>query len=294
LIVPPIRIRDNISLPPDTYKIKIKGNEIASYNLMIGHYLAMGSSQGTEIPGIQTTEPAFGLPAIWITESQREQAEMSGYTVADPVSILITHLQEVIKRHARDLLGRQEVQTIISTLKETNAELVNEVINANAVPPGTFQKILQNLLEENVSIKNMLLILEALADCIPNDVGNIDIMTEHVRSALRNQISRQYLGPENYIPVITIEPELEDKMIKSIQGSYMALEPDIAQKVYQNARVLIQSAMANQMNAIMLVQPGLRPYFKRFIARIAPDFPVISMNEIEPNIEIRAIGTINF
>jgi len=296
LIVPPIRIRDNIQLKPENYIIKIKGSDVATGELMIGHYLAMGGGQATEIPGIQTTEPAFGLPAIWITESQREQAELSGYTVADAPSVMATHIQEVIRRHGRELLGRQEVQTIITTLKETNADLVNEVIGPNGITQSIFQKVLQNLLEEGISIRNMLLIIEALSDCIPDYSKDVDFLTEYVRSALRRQISKQFASMDNTISVITIDPELENTLIGSLQRTertgYLALDNQITQNIYKNAGEQVRIAQANGLYPLILVTPGIRPYFKKFIEKSIPGVIVLSYNEIDNSFEVRAIGMI--
>ncbi len=295
LIVPPIRIRDNIQLAPNAYILKIKGNEAGSYELMLDHYLAMGGGQGIEIPGIQTMEPAFGLPATWITESQREQAESAGYTIADVPSVLITHIQELIKRRAPELLGRQEVQTIISTVRETHADLINEVIGANAVTTAAFQKILQALLAENVSIRNILLVLEALAECVPKFAGDIDFMIEHVRTALKHQISKQYLSTDNYISSITLDPELEELLINSLQrtenGSNFIIDPQIAQQILQHTIDQIKIAQSSVSSPVILVTPGIRPFFKRFIEKYAPDFPVLSYNEIV--VEVRAVGMIS-
>jgi flagellar biosynthesis protein FlhA len=295
LIVPPIRIRDNIQLAPNAYILKIKGNEAGSYELMLDHYLAMGGGQGIEIPGIQTMEPAFGLPATWITESQREQAETAGYTIADVQSVLITHIQELIKKRAPELLGRQEVQTIVSTVRETHADLINEVIGPNAVTTTAFQKILQGLLSENVSIRNILLVLEALAECVPKFSGDIDFMIEHVRAALKHQISKQYLSSDNYISSITLDPELEELLINSLQrtenSANFAIDPQNAQQILQHTIDQIKIAQSSVTSPVILVTPGLRPFFKRFIEKYAPDFPVLSYNEIV--VEVRAVGMIS-
>ncbi|HNY13079.1 MAG TPA: flagellar biosynthesis protein FlhA [Candidatus Wallbacteria bacterium] len=299
LIVPPIRIRDNIQLKPESYVIKIKGTEVAKNELMAGHYLAMGGGQGYEIPGIQTIDPAFGVKAVWITESQREQAEMAGYMVADVSLVLATHIQEVIKKHAREILGRAEVKTIIDTLKEANPDLVNEIISPDAISLGTLQKVLQNLLEENISIRNMLLILEALGESVEYK-NDIDVLTEQVRWALARQISQQLLGSESSINVITIDPELEDKLISSLQRSdktiYMSLDPQTSQRVAQSASEQVNIARTNGIHPIILVAPGIRPYFRRFLIRSSPNFSgvsVISHNEIDQSVELRAIGMIS-
>ncbi len=299
LIVPPIRIRDNIQLKPESYVIKIKGTEVAKNELMAGHYLAMGGGQGFEIPGIQTIDPAFGVKAVWITESQREQAEMSGYMVADISLVLATHIQEVIKKHAREILGRTEVQTIVSTLKEANPDLVNEIISPDAISLGVLQKVLQNLLEENISIRNMLLILEALGESIEYK-NDIDVLTEQVRWALARQISQQLQGSETSISVITIDPELEDRLISSLQRSdktvYMSLDPQTSQRLAQSVSEQVNIARTNGIHPVILVAPGIRPYFRRFLMRTSPNFTgvsVVSHNEIDQSVELRAIGMIS-
>ncbi len=295
LIVPPIRIRDNIQLAPNAYLLKIKGNEAGSYELMLDHYLAMGGGQGIEIPGIQTMEPAFGLPATWITESQREQAEAAGYTIADVPSVLITHIQELIKKRAPELLGRQEVQVILSTVRETNADLLNEVIGASAITVSSFQKVLQGLLAENVSIRNILLVLEALAECVPKFAGDVVFMIEHVRTALKHQISKQYIGADNYIAAITLDPELEELLINSLQrtenSASFAIDPQNSQRILQRTIDQIKIAQSSVNGAVLLVAPGIRPFFKHFIEKYAPDFPVLSYYEVVS--EVRAIGMVS-
>ena len=294
LIVPPIRIRDNMMLAPNAYMIKIKGGEAGGYELMLDHYLAMGTSQSIDISGIQTFEPAFGTPATWITESQREQAENSGYMVADVQSVLITHLQELIKKRAPELLGRQEVQTIITTLKENNPELISDVINPNAVTTAIFQKILQSLLAENISIRNMIIIFEALAECVPDYVKDVDYMIEHVRVALRHQISKQHMGSDNYIPAITLDPEIEEMLVNSLQrtdrSASFAIDPQTAQTLLQRTVEQINLARSSMLSMVILVNPGIRPYFKNFIEKYAPGVPVLSYNEVV--VDVRSIGNI--
>jgi flagellar biosynthesis protein FlhA len=233
MIVPIIRLRDNIQLSPSQYVIKIKGVEVSSGELMMDHFMAMNPGTAEEeIDGIPTAEPAFGLPAIWITESQRDRAEMLGYTVVDPPSIIATHMTEVIKKHAHELLGRQDVQTLLDNVKNSYPAIVEELV-PKQLSLGEVQKVLANLLREGVSIRDMVTILETLADYAPV-TRDTDMLTEYVRQALGRAISRAFITPENS-DVITIDPQLEQMIMDSVQktevGSYLTIEPSVINKI---------------------------------------------------------------
>lgn len=296
LIVPAIRIRDNMQLKPDTYAVKIKGQEVALGQLMINHYLAMNPGTATrEIQGIDTVEPAFGLPALWINELQREEAELAGYTVADISSVVATHLTELIKRHAHEILGRQEVQTVLTQLKESYSDLVNELI-PGVLKVGDYQKILQSLLREGVSIRNQLAILEALADVAPDANGDLEYITERVREALKRQITRQFTQADGTMPVITLDPALEDKLAglveKGDRGGYIAVSADLAHKIWNGVAEESRRMAAQGLVPVILVSGSIRPYFKKFIEKMVPNIHVVSYNEVADGVNVSGVGVI--
>lgn len=296
-IVPPIRIRDNMQLKPNAYSIKIKGMEIAAGELMLDSYLVLGPGieEDKDIKGVLTTEPAFNLPAKWIDSSEREIAELKGFTVVDPPSVLATHLTQVIKEHAHELLGRQEVQNILNYIKEQNPAVVNELI-PDLLSLGDVQKVLKNLLREQVSIRDVVSILEALAD-YARVTRDTDVLTEYVRQALRRHITKQYVDDKGKLVVLTIEPGLEEKLRESVQqsefGSYLVLEPDMAQKLVNEIRKHSEHLARKGSIPMLLVAPILRIYFKRFIERFVPNLVLLSYNEIEPGIELEVAGMVS-
>lgn len=295
MIVPVIRLRDNIALSPNQYVIKIKGVELAGGELMLDHYLAM--SPGVveeEISGINTTEPAFGLPAVWINESQRDKAEMLGYTVVDPPSVITTHLTEVIKRHAHELTGRQEVQTIIDKVKENYPAIVEELV-PKVMTIGEIQKVVANLLKEGISIRDMVTILETLADYAPT-TNDTDILTEYVRQALGRAISRRFMR-EKQSSVITLDPKLEQVIMDSVQktetGSFINLEPGIINTIINNLSKQVQKLMNLGQQPIILASPIVRLYFKRLVEQSIPGLVVLSYNELDPDVQVQAVGTVS-
>jgi len=294
LIVPTIRIRDNIQLKPNVYVIKLKGVEIARGDLLLDHYLAMNSGNAMEeIPGIPTLEPAFGLPAVWIRESDREQAEMNGYTVVDPVSVLATHLTEVIKSHAAEIIGRQEVQTLVDAIKQNNPAVVDELM-PNLLSLGDIQKVLTNLLRERISIRDMKSILETLAD-YASVTKDQEILTEYVRQGLVRQISHQY-ATNNTLSCITVDPQLENKIMSAVQrtehGSYVAFDPSAMQKLINNLNTELAKLTNLGYQPIVLVSPAVRLYFRKLTERIVPNLVVLSYAEVEPKIEVQALGMV--
>lgn len=295
MIVPVIRLRDNIALSSNQYVIKIKGVELASGELMLDHYLAM--SPGVveeEVTGIHTTEPAFGLPAVWIDESQRDRAEMLGYTVVDPPSVIATHLTEIIKRHAHELTGRQEVQTIIEKVKENYPAIVEELV-PKVMTIGEIQKVVANLLKEGISIRDMVTILETLADYAPT-TNDTDILTEYVRQALGRAISRRFMK-EKQSSVITLDPELEQVIMDSVQktetGSFINLEPGIINTIINNLSKQVQKLINLGQQPIVLASPIVRLYFKRLVDQSIPGLVVLSYNELDPDIQVQAVGTVS-
>ncbi len=296
IVVPVIRIRDNIQLRPNEYVIKIKGNQVAKGEILLDHYLAMSPGVDDEaVVGIPTTEPAFGLPALWVTEENKEVAELSGYTVVDPPSVVATHLTEVIKRHAHELLGRQETRALIDNVRETAPVLVDELI-PGMLSIGDVQKVLQKLLKEKVSIRNLPVILEALADHAVY-TKDPDVLTEYVRQALSRQITLQYTEPGQPLRVLTAGPGLEktisERVEQSEQGSYLAIDPETSQRIYQSMSEQISKMVSAGHQPIVLASPAIRMYLRQLMERMMPDVPVISYNELEPHVEVQSVGMVN-
>ena len=294
LVVPTIRIRDNIQIKPNAYIIKLKGVEIAKGELLLDHYLAMNS--GTvfeEIQGIDTIEPAFGLPALWIPEASREQAELNGYTVVDAVSVLATHLTEVIKAHADEILGRQETQNLIDNAKKNNPSLVDEVV-PDLLGVGDIQKVLANLLRERVSIRDMTTILEVLAD-YAQATKDTEILTEYVRHAMARQITQQYTQ-NNQLTCITLDPAIENRIAGAVQrterGSYVSLDPDTMQKLLTSLSNELQKLTDMGYQPIALTSPTVRLYFRKLVERSVPGIIVLSHAEIDQSVEIQIIGVV--
>ncbi|MFA6448757.1 MAG: flagellar biosynthesis protein FlhA [bacterium] len=295
IIVPPIRIRDNIQLRPNEYSVKIKGTEVAGGTLMVDYFLAMNPGNvSQEIDGVDTTEPAFGLPAKWIREANKEQAEMIGYTVVDPASVVATHLTEVIKNHSFELLGRQEVQSLIEIVKERNSVVVDELI-PNKLELGEVQKVLQNLLRERVSIRNLATILELLADYAAM-TKDVNVLTEYVRAGLARQICRQHQMPDGTIPVITIDPRFEDAVLESVHdagtASYPVLAPEVIEKLSKNLSAMIEKAISLNYQPIVMCSPRVRMYIRRLVERLFPSLVVLSHSEIVPDAKVRSVGMI--
>ena len=294
LVVPTIRIRDNIQIKPNSYIIKLKGMEIARGELMLDHFLAMNS--GTvfeEVPGIETTEPAFGLPALWIPEAQREQAELNGYTVVDAVSVLATHLTEVIKQHASEILGRQETQNLIDNLSKTHQSLVQEVI-PELLGVGEVQKVLAYLLDERISIRDMATIMEVLAD-YARVTKDPEILTEYVRHAMARQISAQVVQG-NVLPCITLDPSLENRIVGGVQrtdhGSFVNLDPDTMRKIITSLNAEIEKIANMGYPPVVLTSPAVRLYFRKLVSRSVSGITIVSHAEISSTVEIQILGVV--
>jgi len=293
ILVPVIRLRDNIQLNPNEYVIKIKGVEIARSEIMMDHYLAMNPGNvEEELQGFDTREPAFGLPAMWIDEGQRERAEILGYTVVDPPSVIATHLTEVIRRHAHEFTGRQEVQTIIDNIRKNYPAVVDELI-PKQMSLGEVQKVLSNLLKEGISIRDMVTILETLADYAPV-TNDTDILTEYVRQSLGRAISKKYFtdGTE----VLTLDPELEQTIMDSVKKTetttYIAMDPQVTSTLLGNLSQEVQKFIKMGKQPVVLASPIVRLYFKKLTEHAMPDLVVISYNELDPNLDIRSIGVV--
>jgi flagellar biosynthesis protein FlhA len=294
IIVPPIRIRDNMQLKPNVYVIKIKGVEVARGEVRPDRYLAMNPGTATEeIKGEKTTEPAFGLPAIWIREADRERAEVAGYTVVDAPSIVATHLTEVIKKNAPEILGRQEVQTLLDNLKESYPAIVEEVSGVLSI--GEIQKVLHNLLREEVSIRDLLTILETLADYAPQ-TKDIDILTERVRAGLSRQICNQYVGEDGVLRVITLDPSVEELITSSLQqtpeGEQVVLDPGTLQKLLMVLKENANKVSQAGYQPVLLTSPQIRRHIKQISRRTIPNLVVLSYNEIIQDIQVTSLGTI--
>ena len=294
LMVPPIRIRDNMRLAPDEYSILIKGVEVAKGKIKVDKYLAMDSTGKAEkIAGEETKEPAFNLPALWIDDKAREKAEMAGYTVVDPPSIVATHLTEIIKTYGYEVLGRQEVQQILDNIKESNPALVEEVLKITTI--SIVQKVLQNLLKERISIRDMVSILEAIAD-YGDKVKNVDILTEYVRSSLRRQITHAFIDDNRSLSVFTIDPNLENMLAESIQetdeGMVSGLSPDNINKIYQNTKDLLDKAKTNGQSPIFITAANVRSLFHDILERTIPNIVVLSYNELESDVKIENLGVL--
>lgn len=296
LVVPVVRIRDNIQLQPNEYRIKIKGNEIARGELLLDHYLAMSPGVDDEsIEGIETIEPAFGLPALWISEELKERAEMSGYTVVDPPSVVSTHLTEMIKKHAHELLGRQEVKQLVEHMKETHAALVEDV-TPEPLTIGEIQKVLSKLLKENISIRNLPVIFETLAD-YGQLTKDTDLLTEYARQSLARQISKQYSDEQSKLKVITLSGTVEKRIAESIQqtehGNYLAMDTNESQAIFDSITSEIKRSNEVTPITVLLCSPAVRMYVRQLIERYLPDVPVLSYNELEPDLEVQSIGVVN-
>lgn len=296
LVIPVVRIRDNIQLRPNEYRIKIKGSTAASGDLLLDHYLAMspGEDDGT-IEGIDTVEPSFGLPAKWITEEVKEQAEILGYTVVDPPSVVSTHLTEAIKAHAHELIGRQETQQLIDHLKESYPILVDEV-TPNPLTVGEIQKVLAKLLKEGVSIRNLPIIFETLAD-FGKMTSDTDLLTEYVRQALAKQITRQFTEEGESLKAITLSGKIEKLVADSVQqtehGNFLSLDPMDSQRILEAMAGQVEEVSFMQQTPIILCSPAIRMYIRQLAERYFPQLPILSYNELEPSIEVQSIGVVN-
>ena len=294
-VVPMIRLRDNIQLNPNQYVIKIKGIQVSEGEILFDHYMAMNPGYvEEEITGIPTFEPSFHLPAIWITESQRERAESLGYTVVDPPSIIATHLTEVIRQHIAELLTRQDVQNLINNIKDNNSTLIDELV-PKLMGIGEIQKVLQNLLEEGISIRDLVTILETLADhaAVTRDP---DILTEYARQGLKRAISSKYFTVGEVTNVVTVDPAIEQEIMNSVknteQGSYLSLDPERSKKIVEALGNELKKLEDMGKNPIVITSPIVRMYFRNLAKDYYKDIIVISYNEVESNVELQSVGMV--
>ncbi|MBQ9928059.1 MAG: flagellar biosynthesis protein FlhA [Lachnospiraceae bacterium] len=294
-VVPIIRLRDNIQLNPNQYIIKIKGIQVSEGEILFDHYMAMNPGYvEEEITGIPTFEPSFHLPAIWITEGQRERAESMGYTVVDPPSIIATHLTEIIRQHIAELLTRQDVQNLVSNLKETNPSLVEELV-PKLLGLGEVQKVLQNLLREGISIRDLLTIFETLAD-YASSTRDTDILTEYVRQSLKRAISSKFFPANETTSVVTLDPKLEQEIMANVKqtenGAYLTLDPEKTKGIMKAVGNEVAKLENLGKNPIIITSPIVRMYFKRLTEDYYRDLIVVSYNEIENNIELQSVGMV--
>ena len=296
-VVPIIRLRDNIQLNPNQYIIKIKGIQVTEGEILFDHYMAMNPGYvEEEITGIPTFEPSFHLPAIWITEGQRERAESLGYTVVDPPSIIATHLTEVIRSHIAELLTRQDVQNLVNNLKESNPVLVDELI-PKMLGLGEVQKVLQNLLEEGISIRDLLTIFETLADHATS-TRDTDVLTEYVRQSLKRAISNKYFPANETTSVVTLDPRVEQEIMASVkqteQGAYLTLDPEKTRKIMASVETEVGKLESLGKNAIIITSPIVRMYFKKLTEEYFKDLIVVSYNEVDSSVELQSVGMVTY
>ena len=295
-VVPIIRLRDNIQLNPNQYIIKIKGIQVSEGEILFDHYMAMNPGYvEEEITGIPTFEPSFHLPAIWITESQRERAESLGYTVVDPPSIIATHLTEIIRSYISELLTRQDVQNLINNIKESNPSLVDE-LTPKLLNIGEIQKVLQNLLKEGISIRDLLTIFETLADhaVVTRDT---DVLTEYVRQSLKRAISAKYFPQNEQTSVVTLDPKIEQEIMNSVkqteQGAYLTIDPERTKAIMKSVETEVAKLENLGRNPIIITSPIVRMYFKKLTEDYFRDLIVVSYNEIDANVELQSVGMVS-
>jgi flagellar biosynthesis protein FlhA len=296
IVVPPIHIRDNLQLKSSEYRILLKGVRIAGSELMINHYLAMDPGDAArKIEGISTYEPSFNLPAVWIAGSRKEDAKLAGYTVVDNVTVMATHLTEVLRKHAAELLGRQEVQSLLNNLARTYPKAVEELV-PNLLSLGGVQKVLQNLLKEQVPVKDMLTIVETLADYSPM-TKDPEVLTEYVRHKLARSIIGQYMGDDGRLKLITMSPEVEDILIKNIQktehGSYLAVDPGTADRLLESIKHESEKAMMKNVQPVLLTSPALRRHLRKMVEYFVPSLKVLSHSEMMSDMKFTSIGEVS-
>lgn len=294
-VVPIIRLRDNIQLNPNQYVIKIKGVPVSEGEILFDHYMAMNPGYvEEEITGIPTFEPSFNLPAIWITEAQRERAETLGYTVVDPPSIIATHITEIVRRHIWELLTRQDVQNLIDNIRDKDQALVSELV-PKLLSVGEIQKVLQNLIREGISIRDLVTILETLAD-YATTTHDTDVLTEYVRQGLKRAISNKYFPQNETTSVITLDPKIEQEIMNSVkqteQGAYLTIDPAIAQNIMDSLKIETDKLDKLGKVPIVMTSPIVRMYFKKLTMDYFPDLIVLSYNEVEANVELQSVGMV--
>ena len=296
MVIPPIHIRDNLQLNSSEYQILLKGVKIAGAELMMNHYLAMDPGDiSRKIEGVETIEPAFNIPAVWIPEERKEEAKLSGYTVVDDATIMATHLTEVIRKHASELLGRQEVQNLLDNLSRSCPKAVEELV-PNLLSLGILQKVMQNLIKERISIRDLLTVVETLADyaVLTKDP---DLLTEYVRNKLSRSIISPYIGEDGFLKLITMDPGVEDLLLQGIQkaehGSYLSIDPKIADSIIASIKQEAEKAMSKNIQPILLTSPVIRRHLKKMVEYFIPSLMVLSQSELLSDIGFKSIGKVS-
>lgn len=295
VIVPSLHLRDNLQLKPGEYVVQIKGNRVASAEIMIDHFLAMDPGDARHaIKGIETLEPAFNLPALWIPDAKKDEAIMAGYTVVDPSTVIATHLTEVFKQNLHEFLGRQEVQALLDNLSQRAPKVVEELV-PGILSLGTVQKVLQNLVRESVSVRDLLTIVECMAD-YGHSVKDADQLTEFVRQRLARTIIKPYLGTGNLLPIISLAPAIENTFQESIKrtenGSYLAMEPGLAHKIIQAINKAAEKGIVAEGQPVLLTSPLIRQHLSQLLARFLPTMPVISQAEIPSDVRLESVAMV--
>jgi flagellar biosynthesis protein FlhA len=297
IVVPPVHIRDNLQLNPSEYQVLLKGVKVAGAALMVNHYMAMDPGDSTrKIEGIETTEPAFNLAAIWIPEAQREEAKLAGYTVVDDVTIMATHLTEILRKYASELLGKQDVQNLLDHLSRSYPKAVEELV-PNLLSLGGLQKVLQNLVQERISIRDLLTIVETLADCATL-TKDPDLLTEYVRHKLARSFVSPYVGEDGLLKLITMAQEVEDALLKGLQqtehgGTYLSIDPKIADSIIASIKDEAEKAMAKDIQPILLASPTVRRHLKKMVEYFVPSLMVLSQSELLGDIGLKSIGEVS-
>ena len=295
MVIPPIHIRDNLQLNSSKYQILLKGVKIAGAELMMNHYLAMDPGDVVrKIEGVETMEPAFNIPAIWIPEGKKEEAKLAGYTVVDDATVMATHLTEVLRKHASELLGRQEVQNLLDNISKSYPKAVEELV-PNLLSLGAVQKVLQNLLRERISIRDLLTIVEALADSATL-TKDPDLLTEYVRNRLSRSFISPYIGEDGYLKLITMTQDVEDILLKGIQtaehGSYLSIDPKVADSIITSIKEETEKVMSRNLQPILLTSPVIRRHLKKMVEYFVPSLMVLSQSELLSDIGFKSIGEV--
>jgi len=295
VIIPSLHLRDNLQLRPGQYVVLIKGNEVASAEILIDHYLAMDPGDAKHrIQGVETREPAFNLPALWVPALHKDEAVLAGYTVVDPSTVIATHLTEVFKRHLPEFLGRQEVQTLLDNLAKRAPKAVEDLV-PGAMTIGGVQKVLQNLVKEGVSIRDLLTVAETMAD-YGASVKDPDQLTEYVRSRMGRTIVKPYLTSEGALPILNLTPKVEGAIQESVRqtdrGTYLAMEPGLAQRIIQAIQRALDKALVHEGQPVLLTTPLVRPHMAQLLSRFIPNLPVISQAEIPAEIKLQSLANI--
>lgn len=296
VIIPAIHVKDNLELKPGEYRVLIKGNEIAKSEILIDHYLAIDPGDiKHKIKGIETLEPAFNMPALWIPKNRKEEALLAGYTVVDPATVITTHLTQIFKRHLHEFLGRQEVQNLLDNLSQRAPKAVEDLV-PNILSLGTVQKVLQNLVKEGVSIRDLLTIVETLADYGQTTKDPVQL-TEYVRQNMARTIVKPYLSADNTLPIILLDQEIENMFQESLHqtdsGTFLTMDPNLAHKIIQRINQTLENIVVKDGQPVLLVPPVLRPHLAQILIRFIPTLPVISQTEIPPDIKLETIAQVS-